>query len=411
MPNQNLSELDQNIRRTRRAAAILAAIAAVVWGAAAVLTSENSATAVVDDSTPTSAVHSAEPSPDIPTDVTEPDESDEPTEPTEPEPQVPIGGNGDLAASPTTEPPSCAGLCVAPVDLHPLEVEIGRTPAGIGLANSEPGGCSTECITRAQVFQSDGTTDIDIEVETHTPAFIAIYVDDEEPHVTDDGRPYFPGSQPVANTHGDLDTWFTDTLTSLTEETEYWVIVRATDADVRSSYVVGSVVTPRIDDDVVVVAFASIDILYDGDHGRNKGELSFAWYAGLDQVGHNGEYKRGDGSRIDLSSQDNVGVFELTDGELPTLQMRGVENDPRGSLRFCDTAGTPLGYGTDEDCGLAWNSTVPFAPTMDDIAAMADCSVFDVGELYDGWVCTRIATVESHGGIPEFSVVVAFKAS
>ena len=40
---------------------------------------------------------------------------------------------------------------------------------------------------------------------------------------------------------------------------------------------------------------------------------------------------------------------------------------------------------------------------------MSDCAVFDVGELFDGYKCTRITTVESHSGIPEFSVVVAFK--
>ena len=412
MPYRNFPDkVDQNVRRTRRAAASLAAFAAVVWGAATLLTSENTATAGVDGSAPVTTVGGVVPPATLPTQVTELDESSDPTDPTEPaDPQVPVGGNGDLAPTPTTGPPSCDGSCVAPVDLHPFEVEIGRTPAGIGLANSVPGGCSAECITRAQVFQSDGTTDVDIEVETHTPAFIAIYVDDEEPHVTDDGRPYFPGSQPVVNTHGDLDTWFADTLTGLNEQTEYWVIVRATDADVRSSYVVGSVVTPYLGNDVLV-AFVAIDILYDGDHGRNKGELSFGWWADADRLGGNGEYERGDGSRIDLSDQNaTVGVYDFTDGG-PTLQVRGVENDPRGSLRFCDTVGTPPGYGTDEDCGLAWNSTLPFAPTLDDIAGMADCSVFELGELYDGWVCTRMTTVESHSGIPEFSVVVAFKVA
>lgn len=42
---------------------------------------------------------------------------------------------------------------------------------------------------------------------------------------------------------------------------------------------------------------------------------------------------------------------------------------------------------------------------------MSACSVYELGELYDGWVCARIATVHSYGGIPEFSVVIAFKFS
>lgn len=407
MPYRNFpATADQNIQSTRRAAAILAACAAVVWGAAAMLTSEDTATAGVDSASPTTIVGGVAPSATSPTEVPEVD----PTEPDDPsDPQVPVGGNGDLAPTPNTGPPSCNGQCVAPVDLHPFEVEVGRLPTGIGLANAVLGGCSAECITRAQVFQSDGTSDVAIEVETHTAAFIAIYVDDVEPHVTDDGRPYFPGAQPVANTHGDLDTWFADTLTGLEEETEYWVIVRATDADVRSSYVVGSLVTNRIDNGVVV-AFAAIDIIYDGDHGRNKGELTFEWYAGADRVGRNGEYERGDGSRIDLSSQDNVaGVFDLADNTMPLLQVRGLERDPRAFDGVCTAGYIPDGAGSDDDCNFAWNWTLPYAPTLEDIATMADCSVFDLGDLYEGWVCTRIATVQSFGGIPEFSVVVAFK--
>ncbi|MEQ1873094.1 MAG: hypothetical protein ABL953_05140 [Ilumatobacteraceae bacterium] len=410
MPYKNFpATVDQNVQRTRRAAAILTAFAAVVWGAAAMLNSQDTATADVDSSAPAITVGSVAPSATLPTQLPKADESGDPTEPDDPsDPQVPVGGNGDLAPTPTTEPPSCDGQCVAPVDLHPFEVEVGRLPTGIGLANAVTGGCSTDCITRAQIFQSDDTTNIEIEVETNTPAFIAIYVDNEAPHVTDDGRPYFPGAQPVVNTHGDLDTWFADTLADLNEQTEYWIIVRATDTDVRSSYVVGSLVTPYLGNDVVI-AFAAIDIIYDGDHGRNKGELSFAWYTDLDEVGRNGQYERGDGSRIDLSHLDNVaGVFAMSDGAGPTLQMRGVERDP---APYCTMGDINPGYGTNDDCGIAWNSTVPFTPTLDDIAMMADCSAFDLGDLYDGWVCTRIATSESHSGIPEFSVVVAFKVS
>ena len=40
---------------------------------------------------------------------------------------------------------------------------------------------------------------------------------------------------------------------------------------------------------------------------------------------------------------------------------------------------------------------------------MADCEVFDLADEFDGSQCTRIATTESHSGIPEFSVVVAFR--
>ena len=65
--------------------------------------------------------------------------------------------------------------------------------------------------------------------------------------------------------------------------------------------------------------------------------------------------------------------------------------------------------GTDDACGEAWNTTLSIQPTIADIEAMADCGAFDLGDEFDGFRCTRITTTQSHSGIPEFSVVVAFK--
>lgn len=70
MPNQNLTqEFDQNAKRTRRAAAILAACAVLMSGAAAVLTSQATATAVVDESAPATTVQGVEPAPGHPTEA------------------------------------------------------------------------------------------------------------------------------------------------------------------------------------------------------------------------------------------------------------------------------------------------------------------------------------------------------
>ena len=46
---------------------------------------------------------------------------------------------------------------------------------------------------------------------------------------------------------------------------------------------------------------------------------------------------------------------------------------------------------------------------ISDRRPLAFIAIYVDSDLYDGWVCTRIATTESYGGIPEFSVVVAFK--
>lgn len=333
----------------------------------------------------------------------------DPEPPADPEPQVSVGGNGDLAPNPTLPPPTCDGGCVAPVDLHPIEQPAGRTPANLQLQANASDGCSIDCIARAQAFTAALTTEVVIEVETHTLATIKVWVDDEAPTLTNSGHPYFPGLQPAGQTTGDLDRYFTTTLTELDEETEYWVLVIARDEQDRITEFVGSVVTPRIDDDIEL-AFAAIDVIYDGDKGNNKGELTFNWNVGLDVIGRNGEYHRGNGSRIDLSDQTNsYGRFDLGDGELPLLQVRGLEKDPRGSLEFCSGGDDVGGYGTNDDCGYAWNSTWPAEFTIAGVSTMADCEVFDVADDFDGWQCTRIATTGSHSGIPEFSVVVAFR--
>ena len=319
-----------------------------------------------------------------------------------PDPALPAGPD---QLAPLPQPAPCSQSCIAPVELAPIEVPVPVQPGGAAFAAAETG-CSTECITSAQAWVWPGTSDIEVEVTTHTPAFIKIYVDTKAPGTKPDGRPYIPGS-PMAATTGDLDLGFSATLAGLDEDTKYWVLIVATDEDVRSSYAIGTVATPQSLDDVEL-AFAGIDVIYDGDKGSNKGELTFDWNVGDFEVGRNGEYHRGDGSRIDLAAQVNsYGRFDLGDGELPALQVRGLENDP--GIGLCHNGGESGGYGTDDKCGYAWNSTVAATFNLDDIDAMADCEAFDIDERYDGWQCTRITTSESHGGIPEFSVVVAFR--
>lgn len=346
--------------------------------------------------------------PDQPVDPDEPDPQPDP----DPQPQVPLGAD-DLAPLPEPPPPTCPGDCVAPVDLHPIEQESGSPAAPLPVAGNDTAGCSVHCITRAQALTLElDSTNVEVEVVTHTPATIEVYVSDQAPQVSDSGRPFFPGVRPSDRTEGDLDEYFATTLTDLAEETEYWMIVRATDEQGRGESVTGSVVTRRLDDDVEVI-FAAIDIIYDGDKGRNKGELSFMWGVGLQTIGSNGEYHRGDGSRIDLDGQINSYARLDLDGSLQQLWVTGREKDPRQvgqGWSGCHAEWQDFtGAGTDDGCGEAWNTTLSIEPTIADIEAMADCTAFDLGDEFDGYRCTRISTVQSFGGIPEFSVVIAFK--
>lgn len=345
-----------------------------------------------------------DPQPEPQPDTTLPEAQPEPQP--DPDPAVPTGPD-QLAPLPETPPLPCSKACLAPVELEPIDEPVSVTPGNPTFAAGEAGGCSTECITFAQAWVWPDTSDIEVEVRTHTPAFIKVYIRTEAPGTMPNGRPYYGGSPTVA-TVGDLDTWFSTTLRDLDESTKYWILVVATDADVRSSYAVGVVETPQLFDDVQLV-FAGIDIIYDGDKGNNKGELTFDWNVGDLELGSNGEYHRGNGSRIDLASQVNsVAQQNLGDEALPPLTVRGLEKDP-GTLAFCQTSKGVNGHGHDNDCGYAWNTTDPGVFTIADIEAMSDCGVFEIDEIYDGWQCTRITTSEEGNGMPEFSVVVAFR--
>ncbi|MDP2292971.1 MAG: hypothetical protein Q8M22_17445 [Actinomycetota bacterium] len=435
-PASMLPAVQRERSRNRRLAVGLLIAAAVIWAAVLLVTgssseqrrqqegtvpspglvtsdpqkmwdsSDQTAGSTVPADDPTAPGDEPQADPEAPADP-EPQPDPQPDPDPDPDPQVPLGP-GDVAPNPTLPTPTCLPDCVAPVELHPFELDTSNTPPGIDVAGGEAAGCSVTCITDVSTWIWPGTTDIEIEVTTHTAAFVKIWIGTEAPGVTPAGRPYFPGN-PVAHTTGDLATWFSATLGDLEEDTKYWIIVTATDAQVRSHDAVGTVVTPVLLDDVELV-FAAIDIVYDGDHGRNKGELDFDWNVGSTEVGRNGTYHRGNGSRIDLSGQVNsYARFDLGDEALPLLQVRGLEQDPGRLLQFCSAGDQQGGYGTDDDCGFAWNSTLPMAFTIDDIEAMSDCDVFDIGDEFDDFVCTRIATTESHSGIPEFSVVVAFR--
>ncbi|MDO8362802.1 MAG: hypothetical protein Q7V88_07890 [Actinomycetota bacterium] len=343
-----------------------------------------------------------------PDDQPAPDPDDPDPDDPDPGPQVPVGGNGQLAPNPTS--PVCLPSCVAPVDLHPIETPQGNPAANVGIAGSDTAGCSVDCITRAQAFLVDGSTDVMVEVETHTQSFIKIYVDDQSPAVTPAGRPYFPGIQAVAHTTGDLDTEFSATITELKHDTTYWFVVTATDQQARSTDVTGTITTPFIepDDDDVEVVFTGIDLWYDGDHGSNKGELDFEWHIGSTVIGGNGTYHRGNGSHIDLGDQTNSWAHVDLEGAVPPIQLYGVEHDPTGVTDFCSAGGITHAPGKSESCGMSWNSIVPYSPTLAEIAELPLCDSFPLDDEFDGYRCAIVGTHESGNGIPEFTAVIAF---
>ena len=336
----------------------------------------------------------------------------EPPQP-DPQPQVPTAGDGLVA--PPTPIPTCDPTCVAPVDLHPLHPQRATPNAAGQLAGGDTAGCSLDCITRAQVFVTDngngGRSDARVEVDTHTPAFIEAFMHNSPPAVDEYGLPWFPGVQPVGHSVGDLDTSFSATGFALPGDAHYWVVVRATDDQGRRSAMTGEFATPFVeqDDDDVEVVFTGIDVWYDGDKGANKGELDFEWWIGDERIGGNGTYHRGNGSHIDLDGQVNSWAHFDLGGAVPPIRIFGIESDPNGG-QFC-TAGDPPfeSGGSSDNCGLAWNLSVPYSPTLAEIAALPLCNAFPLDDRFDGYHCAIVGTHESGNGMPEFTVVMAFR--
>jgi catechol 2,3-dioxygenase-like lactoylglutathione lyase family enzyme len=143
------------------------------------------------------------------------------------------------------------------------------TLGGGGPASFDSGaGCSAQCIETATA--SAGGTTADITVNASVPVKLKVQADRDAPG-TIGGTPIF-GTPDAEATTGRFLKRSTATLTGLKPGSHYHVIVRATDANGNFSFRQGVLDT---DERHARVRFQKIHVLYDGDKGANRGELSF----------------------------------------------------------------------------------------------------------------------------------------
>ena len=96
----------------------------------------------------------------------------------------------------------------------------GDVVADVGLTAGEgAGGCALQCITTAWLTGNATTPNVDLHVETNTPALIEVWVSDDEPDLDD---------APTASS-GELATDWSTLLSPLEPATSYQIVVRATD--------------------------------------------------------------------------------------------------------------------------------------------------------------------------------------
>ncbi len=306
-------------------------------------------------------------------------------------------------------PPSCIEQCAAPVELTPLDVHV--SPAGpdrLTAGEEVSAGCAVGCIRRGSAAAGDGGTTIDVEVETDTAADITLWLTAQRPEPVGEGSDglRLRNGDAVARTTGDLDLFFSTTLDGLQQDTEYWVTVRAVDAGGGRSWATGAVRTQRVAFSVIL-EFVEIDLVYDGDHGRNRGELTFtARHTQEPFADRHGTW--GDGSRIGIDATEwSIGFTEVL-GDVPAIAVTAVEEDPRGIGGLCTVGSSPAGAGIDADCDIAWNTALVDGLNAAEIAALPQCEAFGVEGDLGAARCRWVSTVADGQGMPEFRILVAY---
>ena len=202
-------------------------------------------------------------------------------------------------------------------------------------------GCSAQCITKA-VPTAIGPTAAVFEVKTDWPARIRLIV----------GRD--PGVQQVVSdtqSVGLVTSWTTG-ASPLDPGTVYFVSVRATDADGRTSTVWGSFKTAERH---VRVTFWKIKVIDDGDKGRARGEMQFDYWGGGQWFpGEAGFHKRksGDTFTVRALGTTRPGIMMLlpANGASPTLDIRTYAEECDGVAMYnCELEakgpGAPNGGG------------------------------------------------------------------
>lgn len=157
-------------------------------------------------------------------------------------------------------------------------------------------GCSAQCITRALFTQQQPAASIaSVDIATSTDANVKLVVSRDKPTQTASGPAQY---DVVANqsSAGLVRSWKTQ-VGGLDHGTRYYVVVRATDAQGRTSLRQGSFRTVKA---TARITIHKIKIVNDGDKGSNKGEIFFrlwlgdddyaSWGTGLNKLGSGAVY-------------------------------------------------------------------------------------------------------------------------
>jgi hypothetical protein len=192
--------------------------------------------------------------------------------------------------------------------------------------------CAFQCISSGVVHPGTSFDRMRMEVRTTVPATLQVAVSTSAPGSIA-GTPVLNPEVPVAVPQGPATSWDLN-IGPLQAETTYHALVRATDAQGRTTHRIGSFRTGAAPPTPYRVTLHRVNVAHDGDPGNaNRGELRFFWGFVTDRkhvMGSRPVQKMRDGDGFDTAPFNTLVGSLAPDQRVPTIVLTVVDDDADG---------------------------------------------------------------------------------
>lgn len=246
--------------------------------------------------------------------------------------------------------------------------------------------CAFQCISSGVVRPGAAFDRMRMEIRTTVPATLQVAVSTSAPGSIA-GTPVLNAEVPVAVPQGPATSWDLD-IGPLEAETTYHALVRATDAQGRTTHRIGSFRTGAAPPTPYRVTLHRVNVAYDGDPGdANRGELSFFWGFVTDRkqtMGSRPQQKMRDGDGFDTAPFNTL-VGSVAEGQrVPTIVLTVIDKDADG------WAGEVCSYARGLHVGPL------YTPGCDERTAGAETGALDVAQIEALPKCTTYGFIGEH---------------
>jgi hypothetical protein len=280
--------------------------------------------------------------------------------------------------------------------------------------------CLFQCITEGNVIPVYSYNIVDLEVKANADVQIDFAVSTQEPG-TIGGHPFLPNEVSIANLNSSAQSKRVR-MGSLSADTTYHVVAKATDVEGNTAYAVGQFHTdqapppppPAPAPTDVYISFERVHIHGDGDQSAvNKGEISLTWFVGESlnhQIyqGQRAEEKIDAGVSVVLPQNAGTWVAIPEGGSFPEIIVNADEDD--ANVGYCSSG---IGIQTYPYFNEQCDTTVNVIKTNNNLSLgwldlMKPCTDYGL----TGWKATGLCTVMSSAHISDdyvdFDVLISF---